>query len=394
MSNPNNDSSPDASVSPFALQNVFPDAQGIFTARYRTVDEIKDSCFVALDANVLLLPYKLAEVSLPDVIDVYRPLAAAGMLAIPAQAAREFAKHRSAKIAELVQYLRTQASMSGPDLKKKAGALVGHGGYDAAKAMVADVAESVKGLQVAINKIADEIAANVGEDPVSTAYREVFANAVTADPVPKADEKAFIKELEERYAAGRPPGYKDKSKPDGGAGDLMIWKSILAEGAARKIDCIFVTGDEKSDWYVQSSGPFQPRLELLEEYRSASGGTLHILPLSGLLKTLQAPPETVKDVEQAEIIEAAVEAPWVRDTLTRLRRYDEIKRELAVIDAEIRDTDDALVKGQISLKGLPPPSGNMSLPWERVWADQNRGILGLIERKQRLFERRAELERQ
>jgi len=39
-------------LSPFWLRASFPDPQGIFDARHRTLEEIKDGCFVALDSNV------------------------------------------------------------------------------------------------------------------------------------------------------------------------------------------------------------------------------------------------------------------------------------------------------------------------------------------------------
>lgn len=234
-------------LSPFWLRAAFPDAQGIFDAQHRKLEDIKGTCIVALDANVLLLPYKFEDVSLPDVIAVYKLLAEGGRLIIPAQAAREFAKHRSTKVANLVKYLREQASLSGPVLKKKVGALTGHAGYDAAKEKALQVAAQVKEVQATINAVADEIAADVGEDPVSVAYRQIFAATVKDDPEDCQDEAAFRAELKQRYEARQPPGYKDGAKSDAGAGDLIIWKTILAEGAARKSDCIFVTGEEKPD---------------------------------------------------------------------------------------------------------------------------------------------------
>jgi hypothetical protein len=294
-------------ISPFWLKSAFPDAQGIFDARHQSLDSIKDDCFVALDTNVLLLPYKLEEVSLSDIIDAYRPLAVEKRLVVPAQAAREFAKHRSSKVGELVKYLREQASLSGPMLTKKIGALVGHAGFEAAKAKVADVKSQIKELQAAIMTVAEEIASDVGEDPVSIAYRDLFEGAVRDDPPSCADAKKFGEELKERYDTRRPPGYKDRSKPDAGAGDLLIWKTILAEGETRKAHCIFVTADNKSDWYVQAGGPFQPRLELLDEYRLCCGKTIHIVPLSSMLKLFEASPETVEDVKRAEQQQSAVE---------------------------------------------------------------------------------------
>lgn len=287
-------------LSPFWLKSAFPDAQGIFDARYKTLEEVKGTCFVALDANVLLLPYKLENVGLADVIKVYRDLAASKRLVIPAQAAREFAKHRSTKVAEVVKYLRDEASLLKTVLKKKVGSLSGHAGYEEAKKKVEFLAQPIREAQEAINAVADSVAAQVGEDPVSLAYRDLFGGAVAKDPDDCQNEETFRKELKARYDVRRPPGYKDGGKDDEGAGDLILWKTVLAEGSARKSDCILVTGEEKPDWHVQLNGPFQPRLELIEEYRLATNKSLHIIPLSQLLKLFSASDVAIESVRVAE----------------------------------------------------------------------------------------------
>lgn len=289
-------------ISPFALRAMFPDAPGIFGVQHSTLADVKDDCFVALDANVLLLPYRSEGQSLPDIIDAYRPLADAGRLVIPAQAAREFAKHRSKKIAEMAKVLRDQSSLGGPQLSKKFGALEGYPSYKTAKEKVEELAVHLKAAQKAIKAVADEIVSNIGDDPVSSKYREILSTSVIGDPENCKDEKIFREELQARYEIRRPPGYKDKGKPDQGAGDLVIWKTILSEGAKRRQHCIFVTGDQKPDWYVQSDGPFQPRFELIEEYRAECEKTLHIIPLSTFLQLFNASADTVRDVEKAEAV--------------------------------------------------------------------------------------------
>jgi hypothetical protein len=104
-----------------------------------------------------------------------------------------------------------------------------------------------------------------------------------------------------RYAHGIPPGYKDQSKGDGGIGDFLIWKTILKLGEDRKTDCIFVTEDSKGDWWVQSEGTFQPRIELVEEYRRATQGrTIHLMSLSHFLSTFGAEERAVDETQKVE----------------------------------------------------------------------------------------------
>ncbi|MDA9523878.1 hypothetical protein XI06_27270 [Bradyrhizobium sp. CCBAU 11434] len=109
-----------------------------------------------------------------------------------------------------------------------------------------------------------------------------------------------------------PPGYKDGKKLQGGPGDLLIWKTILAEGKSRNKDCVFVSAEEKPDWWVRNSGAFQPRVELIEEYRSTTGGrTVHIVTLSKLLEIFGVPEDAVKNVRKAE---EANTANWLAAT--------------------------------------------------------------------------------
>lgn len=333
-----------------------------------------------------MLPYKFEDVSLPDVVRVYKPLADAGRLVIPAQAAREFAKHRSSKVADLVKWLREQAGLSGPVLKKKIGALTGHAGFDAARKKAGEVAARIKEVQAAINDVADEIAADVGEDPVSVAYRQLFPGAVRDDPQDCVDEAAFKAELKTRYEMRRPPGYKDGSKDDAGAGDLIIWKTILAEGAARNADCIFVTGEEKPDWHVQSNGPFQPRLELLEEYRVTTGHTLHIIPLSRLLRLFEASQQVVEEVKQVEATAGLVR---LADAISR--SHQKRHEEWRVLEAEIDRLDRRIAEADRHLEGLPPPDGNMSLPWNRSYAVTARQRIEADEQRAALLSRLAAL---
>jgi hypothetical protein len=46
-----------------------------------------------------------------------------------------------------------------------------------------------------------------------------------------------------------PPGFKDQGKP----GDLIIWNTILHLGVEKKKSIIFVSTDEKTDWWHQSN---------------------------------------------------------------------------------------------------------------------------------------------
>jgi hypothetical protein len=132
------------------------------------------------------------------------------------------------------------------------------------------------------------------DDPVSRMYGDLFEASVIRD-YPVGDS---IRDEWERAKKNLiPPGYKDT-----GAGDLLIWKTVLAIGKEGK-DVIFVCQDTKADWrHHAKSGPLYPRYELVDEFRRASNGrTLHIIRLSELLHLFEAAKGAIHEVEQAEL---------------------------------------------------------------------------------------------
>jgi hypothetical protein len=291
---------------PSYLHQVFPKSDTLFDLKQEPIEKIKKDCLVALDANVLLLPYQMNKVSLQEVGKVYTTINEDARLLIPAQAAREFALHRASKIGEIVSHLRREATSLKKPLSDKIGFLENEQAYNEVK----DVAAKIESLQKEFRKkattIADGLSADIGSDPVSVIYSKLKA-AIKELPWKDDEKKKFDEDLSNRSKYKIPPGYKDGKKLDGGPGDLLIWKTILCEGKSRSKDCIFVTAEEKPDWWVRNHGAFQPRVELIEEYRNETDGrTIHIIVLSRLLELFDVGHETVLTVRRAEQANTAI----------------------------------------------------------------------------------------
>jgi hypothetical protein len=139
-------------------------------------------------------------------------------------------------------------------------------------------------------------------DPVSALYRQLFKAGVVFDPT--VTETAFLEDLDRRQLHKIPPGYKDAGKTDLGVGDLLIWNTILEIGKTRVANIVFVSGDEKSDWWHQSENQaLFPRFELVDEFRRVSGGkTFYIISFAELLELFGASATVVKEVRQEEAV--------------------------------------------------------------------------------------------
>lgn len=291
----------------FVLDDSYPDAAAIFAATVAPIASIKDSAAVILDTNVLLVPFAVSPQTLDEIRATYGTLAATKRLFVPGQVAREFARNRATKLADLHQQLLDRKSRLPSQGIGKHPLLENVPEYQAAVAKEAELLEKAKEYGTLLTKVADVVRSWTWNDPVSDLYREMFTAEVIADPM--FDRETVEKELSYRFANQIPPGYKDASKPDAGVGDLLVWKTILHIAQEHSCDVIFVSGEEKSDWWHKSGGrQLYPRFELLDEFRRTSGGrSLHIVSLSELLAIYGADQALVTEVRETERAETSAD---------------------------------------------------------------------------------------
>lgn len=101
----------------------------------------------------------------------------------------------------------------------------------------------------------------------------------------------------------------------------------------------------KKDWYTQLDGPFQPRLELLEEFRKYTKKTLQIIPLSKLLTLFGASPSAVEETHRTEIHNVDINIPKINNTSipeinqNYIDKFNHIVREVDAIDNMLRYID-------------------------------------------------------
>lgn len=283
----------------FYLRSIFPDAEAIFSARYRPLEQIQDHADIFLDASALLAPYAINQQGLQEIRETYKRLIAADRLFIPGRAAREFARNRARKIRETYQRIEQRP----PRLKLQLSSyplLQSLEEYLDVVQLKDEYNEVRDRYSEAVSKLLECVSGWTWDDPVSTLYSELFNKDVIVDP--SFDKREIDQELARRDRYKIPPGYKDSDKPDGGAGDLIIWYTILEMAKDRKQSVIFVSGDQKADWrHTISDDVSYARIELLEEFRRHSDGqTFHILDFSDFLDLYGASDEVVEQARRGE----------------------------------------------------------------------------------------------
>ncbi|CAN5576048.1 hypothetical protein BH24ACI2_BH24ACI2_05230 [soil metagenome] len=293
-----NDQKDERKVDILWRNQIYPDAEGIFSFKPKLINEVKNDCIVIPDTNSLLVPFTTGKQSLGQIEQIYKQLVENKRLFIPAQVAREFAEHRVTKLKELYQQIANKKAKSlslgiYPLLK-------GLPNYKEAVDLEPQINNVIQNYNKAIENMLAKIRDWYWNDPVSDMYNTLFSKNVVFDF--KIEETNLRERLNKNSEYKLPPGYKDSNKLDDGVGDLIIWLSILEVAKKEKKDLIFVSLDQKADWWSQSEGRhLYPRYELIDEYRRASGGkSLHLLTFSEFLELFGASKEVVDEVRKEE----------------------------------------------------------------------------------------------
>ncbi|MNU12578.1 hypothetical protein D3C71_06020 [compost metagenome] len=284
----------------FIINKIYPNADDIFTISVEPISEIKSKCLFVLDTNALLLPYTITPSSIDEIKKVYTKIIEESRLFIPAQVAREFAKNRPEKIKDIFSQFNRKKSKVNELKIGKYPLLDGIQEYENLINYQKEIDEKLKEYSNKVNAVIDKIKAWTWNDPVSQIYHSLFQKEIIINH--NLSEADIRKELKNRYLHKIPPGYKDGGKEDDGIGDLLIWFTILDLAEREKRDIVFVSGDEKTDWFHRSEGQsLYPRFELISEFRTkAPEKSFSIIKLSEFIELFGADQKVVEEVESEE----------------------------------------------------------------------------------------------
>ncbi|MGG4607686.1 PIN domain-containing protein [Providencia sp. Me31A] len=288
----------------FMLNDILPDVTSCFEDEPKRIEDSLKKANIVLDTNTLLLPYTSGVSSLSKIAQIYEKIVNLGRLYIPEQVAREFVKNRPTQLANLYSGISDKISkINVPDPFEPA-ILDSIKDFKELNISLDKLKKEKKKLNGLADKIKSEIKGWGWNDPVSQAYRPIFKKEIIIklDNTNENKKDSIVEEMRDRYKCLIPPGYKDSAKNDEGIGDYLIWKTILQLGKHNNCPTIFVSGDEKADWFhrVNDKG-FLPRYELEAEYRQVSKGhDFYIIPLSKLLELMDAEKSLVDEIKKEE----------------------------------------------------------------------------------------------
>lgn len=250
----------------YAMKKAFP---GHFANDPDDLQRLWGDCLIAVDANVLLSLYRYSEGTRGEFVDVFEKLV--GRLWVPHQVAKEYLKNRLKVISD--QAKTYDAAIKGlKELRAK---------FEDPKQHPFVSAEVLGDCTRSFDLIIGELQLNqekhdrkVNDDDIKAKISHIFDGKVGA-PFSNEQLESIIKDGAVRYADKVPPGFKDSDKAGGTSledrlapyGDYIGWLQLIDKAKESGKGIIYVTGDNKEDWWLKQSGrTIGPLPSLIDEF--------------------------------------------------------------------------------------------------------------------------------
>lgn len=156
---------------------------------------------------------------------------------------------------------------------------------------IESILEESRKFQTELKEEAKKNTRMLKEDKVNEFVEELVQSGRVGPPYNIPTLLRIYEEGERRYKYLIPPGYKDieKDKTDSTRrrkyGDLVLWKQLLEQAHASNKPVIFVSFDQKEDWWKLDKNqiPVEPREELFDEFRQYSNQPLAMMTLNDFI---------------------------------------------------------------------------------------------------------------
>lgn len=143
-----------------------------------------------------------------------------------------------------------------------------------------------------------------------------------------AELETIKEEGKERYEKLIPPGYKDDKKKKGqeddnnAYGDLIIWKQIIKHAKENGTGVVYVTHDQKEDWWnIVKGKTIGPRVELRKEFMKETGQEFHMYSMNSFISTYNKMNEVPIDKSAVDEV-ISLERSDRRNTRTKGKRRE------------------------------------------------------------------------
>ncbi len=260
-----------------------------FREHYKYSDkELKalwDEAFFVFDTNTLLNMYRYNRETFKEYVKVLKELSKNGKLFMPNQVGEEFFRNRMKVIQDYKKSYEEILKMISA-FKGQLSSRYRHHPFVDIQQLSSNIEKALQPTEKSLEKTQKSHPDWIQDDNILDELTKIFSNC-TGDPFSDEEKAKIFEEGEVRYEKKIPPGFKDADKEgERQYGDLLVWKQILAFAKDKKKPIVFITGDEKEDWWLLSEGKrLMPLPSLKREMRTVAGVDFHAYTADYFLET-------------------------------------------------------------------------------------------------------------
>lgn len=223
------------------------------------INEIWEDCLIVFDTNILLHLYRYNIDLREKLLDILYHNDIKNKLWIPSKVYEEFLKNRINVICEqwsIEQKIKSTIDKIIRELIQKLKT-----SFTSKYHPYIDLEEISSILESSVNKVNNKIeqdkqsnySINLNNDSLLEKILEVLSDKIEPE-ISEKELQTIYEEGKERYSKKIPPGFEDLSKGEPDCySDFIIWKSILKKGKDGH-NIIFISDDEKNDWWRIEKG--------------------------------------------------------------------------------------------------------------------------------------------
>lgn len=292
------------------MRDLFP---GYYKPTPEEFETLWQEAIVSFDANILLNIYRYSSETRKRLFEIIERLIE--RIWIPHQVAYEYQKERLTVISQQSKPYDEIRKLLDDELEKLKKKLEEY----SKRHSFTDCVDSKKIIQTIerankrVYKILEEGREKYPDLLDVDEFRDKLTNLLEGKVgKPYSDEELdkIYKDAKKRFEKDQPPGYMDnrgnnkKDEPEK-YGDVVIWRQLIDYAKSQNKSLIFVTDDQKEDWWLKHQGKtIGVRPELVQEMVEKAGVNLYLYTGD---KFLEYASSFLKLTEQPEAIEEARE---------------------------------------------------------------------------------------
>ncbi|HEY9633139.1 MAG TPA: PIN domain-containing protein [Coleofasciculaceae cyanobacterium] len=317
----------------------------LFRGYYKPTPEelaaIWEKCVFSFDANILLHIYSYTPETRERFFEILTCLK--DRIWIPHQVAYEYHKNRIYVISDQVKaYEEIEVILDKHFFNFKNEILKDYKRHPFLKTrgIVEDLEKAVEEIKSKIRLAQTNHPNYLEADDLREVLTDLLEGKV-GNPYSDEELENIYQKAEKRFSYKKPPGYKDAKKPiPKSYGDVILWFQLIDFARLQQKSIIFVTDDDKEDWWLKYEGEtIEPRPDLIQEILSEVGvedfkfymyHSDQFIDYAEKFLGLPIKPEAVKEAREIMLQDSSVKRIIVDSNYLRSVGYDSSSQVLEI----------------------------------------------------------------